>query len=337
MIEPKLTQVENTEIKRIFFLKTHKCASTTIQNILMRFGHQENLDFLLPNVKNYIGNPIHFNTNMVNDKYSPADGKFDMFVHHTRYSQEIKSVMRPGTVYITILREPKSLFESMYSFYHFEKKYKKNLIKFIYTSTKHTNRYFNRLGINQMMWDLGMVSDNFDNTKEITKHIQMVERDFSFVMIFEHLEASLVLLANLMKWPIERMAYLPHNTRNDTYKQKLSDNDLNQLDKINMADYMLYNRFVQKFKENINEYGLDKLKRGIGKLIAINKEMIEKCVKSITNKGYAQTISYELKESDQKMCKYIAINELKYTSFLRDIQYEKQRKYKSLDELMNNN
>ncbi|XP_025195365.1 galactosylceramide sulfotransferase-like [Melanaphis sacchari] len=332
-----------TEKKRIFFLKTHKCASSTVQNILMRFGHMENLDILLPTMNNYIGNPMHFNTSMVNNKYSTVDGKFDMFVHHTRYSQEVKSVMRSGTIYVTILREPTALFQSLYSFYHFDKKYKCNLTEFITnrlsnkSSANHIKRYNNKLGINQMNWDLGMVSDNFENIDMINKHINMIERDFDFVMIFEYLDASLVLLAHFMQWPLEKMAYLPINSRKSTYKQILSNDDVDRLQQINMADSMLYKRFLLKFKEIISKYGVEKLKKGIQRLMVINQEILEMCVQSVANKGYARTISYELKANTNATCKYIAMNELKYTSYLREIQYEKQKKYNELDKLMNNN
>lgn len=323
-------------------MKTHKCASSTVQNILMRFGHTENLDFLLPHVNNYIGNPIHFNTTMINDKYSTSDGKFDMFVHHTRYSQDVKSVMRSGTIYVTILREPTALFQSLYSFYHFDKKYKCNLTQFITnmflnkSSANQINRYSNKLGINQMNWDLGMDANDFENTDIINKHINMIERDFDFVMIFEYLDASLVLFAHFMQWPLEKMAYLPLNTRKNTYKQILSNDDIDRIKQVNMADNMLYIRFVQKFKEMINEYGLEKLKNEIKRLIAINQEILEICVQSVANNGYARTISYKLKANTNTMCKYIAMNELKYTSYLKEIQYERQNKYNALDKLMNN-
>lgn len=306
----------------------------------MRFGHNENLDFLLPKKFNYIGNPEHFNTSMISEKYSTEDGKFDMFVHHTRYSQEIKSVMRPGTIYVTILREPTALFQSIFSFYHFDEKYNCNLSQFITNRLlnksfeNHNIRYTKKLGINQMSWDLGMVMDDFENTDMINKHITMVERDFDFVMIFEYLDASLVLFADFMQWPLERMAYLPLNTRNNTYKQILSNNVVDGLKQVNMADNMLYIRFLLKFKKMINKYGMENLKKGIKSLMAINQEIIEMCVQSVTNKGYAKTISYKLKEKTNSICKYIAMNELKYTSYLREIHYERQKKYKALDELM---
>lgn len=310
----------------------------------MRFGQKENADFLLPTVNNYVGNPDHFNTSMVINKYSTTDGKFDMFVHHTRYSAEVKSVMRSNTFYVTVLREPTSLFQSMYSFYNFDKKYKTNLTTFININifdktsfAKSVPRYSKKLGINQMSWDLGMVPKDFDNVEIINKHIRMVEKEFDFIMIFEYLDASLVLFANLMQWPLERVAYLPINTRKNIDKQPLSKYEINQLKIVNMADNMLYNRFIHIFKEKIKAFGVEKLKKEIAKLMAINQEIKETCVQSITNNGYAKTISYKLKENTNTLCKYIGINELKYTSFLREIQYERQKRYKALDKLINNN
>ena len=44
-----------TRVKKIAFLKTHKCASSTVQNILMRFGVKYNLNFVLPSKANYLG------------------------------------------------------------------------------------------------------------------------------------------------------------------------------------------------------------------------------------------------------------------------------------------
>jgi len=164
----------------------------------------------------------------------------------------------------------------------------------------------------------------------------MIERDFDFVMIFEYLDASLVLLAHIMQWPLEKIAYLPLNTRNNTYKQILLNDDVDRLQKINMADNMLYKRFLLKFKKMVSKYGIEKLKKGIKRLMAINQEIIEMCVQSVVNKGYAGTISYKLKANTNAICKYIAMNELKYTSYLREIQYERQKKYNELDKLMNN-
>ncbi|XP_050421563.1 galactosylceramide sulfotransferase-like [Adelges cooleyi] len=330
--------VKETSIpkNRIFFLKTHKCASSTIQNILLRFGHQRNLDILLPSKHNYIGNPKPFQIDMVSKDFLTTDGKYDLFVHHTRYSQHVKSVMRPNTMFVTILREPSTLFESIYSFYHFDKKYHVNLSNVIGDPSilMNSTRYGHKLGINQMNWDLGMNPEHFENVEMINNYIEMVDRDFDLIMLFEHMEASLVLLAHLMQWPLEWVAYIPLNTRNKIFKKKLTEFDRVRLNQINKADYMLYNHFKDKFKTKIKEYGVDKMKKHIGELIGINQGIMDRCVLAKTDKGYGRTISYELKNNDT-FCQYYVILELKYTSLLRSIQYNRLNKIEALEKLLN--
>ena len=41
--------------RKIAFAKTHKTASSTVQNVLLRYGLANNLEFLLPPVNNYLG------------------------------------------------------------------------------------------------------------------------------------------------------------------------------------------------------------------------------------------------------------------------------------------
>ena len=50
---------------RIGFLKTHKCASSSVQNILMRFGQANKLNFALPTVGNYLGRYVSYSRAML--------------------------------------------------------------------------------------------------------------------------------------------------------------------------------------------------------------------------------------------------------------------------------
>ena len=45
---------------KIGFLKTHKCASSSIQNILFRFGLKNQLTFALPSTGNYLGRYVKY-------------------------------------------------------------------------------------------------------------------------------------------------------------------------------------------------------------------------------------------------------------------------------------
>jgi len=55
-------------------MKTHKCASTTVQNILMRYGLEQDLNFVLPLTGHYLGKTKSF------DRYEKFLLKPD-FVH----------------------------------------------------------------------------------------------------------------------------------------------------------------------------------------------------------------------------------------------------------------
>lgn len=52
MDEMKSTRKNCTTKSNIFFVKTHKTGSSTVQNVLMRFGASRDLDFAIP----YFGN-----------------------------------------------------------------------------------------------------------------------------------------------------------------------------------------------------------------------------------------------------------------------------------------
>ena len=44
--------------RKIAFAKTHKTASSTVQNVLLRYGLANSVEFLLPAAHNYLGNML---------------------------------------------------------------------------------------------------------------------------------------------------------------------------------------------------------------------------------------------------------------------------------------
>ena len=63
---------------KIIFLKTHKCASSTIQNILFRKALQNDLNVVMPPEGNYIGKYVPFNPRMIRQVCQMA--KLDPFL-----------------------------------------------------------------------------------------------------------------------------------------------------------------------------------------------------------------------------------------------------------------
>lgn len=110
--------------KYIVFLKTHKCASSSIQNIFSRYGYRRGLTFVLPAKGSYIGHPEPFNWSMVPDP-EKFGLHYNILTHHCRLNyDEIKRKFPDDVKLITIVRQPVELYESLFSFYSLHKFYK---------------------------------------------------------------------------------------------------------------------------------------------------------------------------------------------------------------------
>ncbi|XP_063606606.1 uncharacterized protein LOC134781343 [Penaeus indicus] len=131
----------------IAFLKTHKCASSAVQNILFRYGYAHGLRFALPDYGNYFGGAVTFDADMV--RLTPwYKLGVNIFAIHTKWDHEqVKSVMPNDTVYFSIVREPSELFESLYTYAEFEKFYKKSLEEFVESEDVDGDRFENICGI----------------------------------------------------------------------------------------------------------------------------------------------------------------------------------------------
>uniref|UniRef100_A0A1B6D0J8 Sulfotransferase domain-containing protein n=1 Tax=Clastoptera arizonana TaxID=38151 RepID=A0A1B6D0J8_9HEMI len=301
---------ESNERTDIFFLKAHKCASSTLQNIFLRFGYSRELDFVLPHNNNYIGSPQHFKKSMIVDDLTSSSGKYNIFTHHTRYSfEQMKAVMKEGAAFVTILRDPTTLFESIYSYYSLNKAFNlsfDDLLRNPYKIHKFNHRYLKKIGLNQMSFDLGMPEEFFNLDAKIQYYINKIDNEFELVMISEYIEASLVLLCDLMNWPLENVIFLKLNSRPDISKHILTDNDRDVIRKFNHADTMLYDYFLNKFRNQIKDYGEERMEENISKLIHLNNNFSYRCVDGINLKGYGHTKAYNLRHSDDWLCYYAA-------------------------------
>ena len=95
----------------VIFVKTHKTASSTIQNILFRFGTKHNLVFALPaHNGNRFNYPRPFNLDMV----KKIDAPVNIITNHLRASDELRKVNSKAKM-VTIVRSTASLYESTFS------------------------------------------------------------------------------------------------------------------------------------------------------------------------------------------------------------------------------
>lgn len=186
--------------------------------------------------------------------------------------------MEEDAAFVTIFRDPSYVFEALYYFYDFARPMQMGLKELIRSpkdwpkvKQKGTRKIY---GTNQMSWDLGF--DTIGNetrnsakndTKIVKEFIRKIDREFDLVMILEHMEASLVLLCDLMNWPLEHVVHLQLNKRSADRVTQLDPGDCHMVLKMNSIDERVYQYFLDKFWRLVRDYGVEKMKSQVGRYV----------------------------------------------------------------------
>jgi len=173
----------------IFFLKTHKAGSTTVQNVLLRYGEKNNATFALP--KQSAAHVFNYNVKFSNTMVRPSPtGKYNILCNHLHFHEPgVRQVMPADTKYIAIVRHPIDLFESIMSYYSndvraFQRVPGNNIQTRMKNFLDHPLKYYGfdsshyeRFAKNAMMWDFGFDND-VDDDDAIDEWIQYLDKTF---------------------------------------------------------------------------------------------------------------------------------------------------------------
>ena len=74
------------------------------------------------------------------------------------------------------------------------------------------------IGLNQQLFDMGVPAKKLFDANLAYKIASNVAQKFDLVLISEHFEESMVLMADLLCWPIEFVAGIKHNALPESKK-----------------------------------------------------------------------------------------------------------------------
>ncbi|KAK2860199.1 hypothetical protein Q7C36_004365 [Tachysurus vachellii] len=332
----------------IVFLKTHKTASSTVQNIFFRFAERNNLTVALPVTPcdHQFCYPRIFSKHFVHPYTMPPN----IVTSHMRFSHsELKRIMPNNTFYITILREPGAMFESLFSYYNqycdsFKRVPNGSLEAFLEKpwAYYHPEEKDSMYARNTLTFDLG--GDKDKPYKEVPTYAKRfaaeVENVFSLVMIAEHFDESLILMRHLLSWDLEDVLYIKQNMRMPLSRSNLSEAQLNKIREWNSIDAVLYDHFNVSLWRQLKELGLACVAREVKLLRHAQEEMVRGCyggrlpplrsAAEITNKDLrpwqpsskVTIVGYDLPESgmSQDKCLKMIMPEVQYTKRLLHTQ-----------------
>ena len=245
-----------TEIRHIGFLKVHKAGSSTMQNILFRFGLKRNLTFAIPNNSNY----FQLRTILP----VKQGGHYDILAFHAKLNfkkTDFDAILPEDKVNIAIIREPlRRMISAAYYYRNFGHRYLKTIPKdnFISELIANPDKYEPRtfsITRNSMAKDFGFSTTMKATEKgKIQKTLELLYKEFKLVLIVERFDESLVLMKRILGWKMSDILYIPSNTLkhplvNITNVQRKTHEETCFL------DYAIYSYFSKVFDVKVQREG----------------------------------------------------------------------------------
>ena len=321
------------QIIHIAFLKVHKAASSTVQNILYRYGVNRNLSFVLPYQSHYISQYANI-YNLILPPYDNSTKKYDILCNHAIFNfTKFSELMYDDAFYFAIVREPLDLFISaaLYYRYVWPTFYLTNLSSetFIHDLIVDPWQYehipiMSSRTFNYMAKDFGFKMDSIEDVMGVSdaivaSFISKLLQKFRFVMIVEFFDESLVMLKRYLNWSTKDILYIKNNEfspRSNRGKKVLqfpiTDEDKAVFRKRNRIDYAIYDAFMKEFLDRKKEQ--NDLDEEVEEFKTILKEVTAFCNTTLLNvdKIFPQTDWHSEFSLNADDCRWMSTNELPF-------------------------
>ncbi|KAM8881057.1 galactose-3-O-sulfotransferase 4 isoform 1-T1 [Synchiropus picturatus] len=302
----------------IMFLKTHKTASSTVLNMLYRFGEEHDLNFALP-LGYQLGYPLPFNAHRVKGYRGVKVVEFNIMANHMRFNKpEVEKVMPDDTFYFSIIREPVAMAESSFAYYKevapaFRKA--KGLGDFAddpikYYDPRLRNNHYAR---NLLWFDFGLDHNANFSTATAQRGETIIRQAFQLILVSEYFDQSMILLRHALCWPLDAVVSFSLNARQQKPRSlggmsgswvgkaaaaagvsvrgghaqgksppdlSLTEEQREKLRQWNALDWYLYTAFNQTFWEEIDRFGRANMEREVALLRARRLDLAQVCLRN---------------------------------------------------------
>nr|XP_033781224.1 galactose-3-O-sulfotransferase 4 isoform X2 [Geotrypetes seraphini] len=269
--------------EHIMFLKTHKTASSTILNILHRYGDHHNLTFALP-IRYQFGYPYLFHSRRVKGFSPDRKQNYHILCHHMRFNLlEVNKVMPKDSFFFSIIRDPVTMAESSFTYYKNASPAFKKVPSFevfvdnplMYYNPNKMNNHYAR---NMLSFDFGFDHNAQFNTTYAKRIVSNVERTFQLILFSEYFDESLVLLKEALCWELDDMVAFKLNFRSKDSVHTLSPQTVEKLKEWNALDWYLYMHFNRTFWQKVEQFGWERMREEVLQLQKKQQELMKECL-----------------------------------------------------------
>ncbi|XP_060070343.1 galactose-3-O-sulfotransferase 3-like [Ylistrum balloti] len=322
------------EKRHIAFVKVHKAASTTVQNIFLRFAMQKDLLVVMPHVPNFFYPNVISTYNTVTNRNilpAPRNRSYEILCCHVLYNRTaFERIMPQDTVYIGIVRDPFDHFKSILNYFRPKQVFEIDDAfpesRFLQDPEFYNNGSLSSFLDNSMAFEYGFPPNLFKtrNKTEIQQYIMKLEKEFQLIIVVERFDESMILMRRLLNWKIKDVLYMKHNVRRKGSGDFLfSPGDGYRHSRWDELDYSLYDHFFKRIQFQLREQGPD-IYEEVLYFRRLRRDIAFFC-QQIPGKDSTYTVTAS-RWNDAfvvtgKDCHYMTIPEISYINELRLKQY----------------
>ncbi|XP_064596761.1 galactose-3-O-sulfotransferase 2-like [Liolophura sinensis] len=243
----------------VFFLRVPKTGTSTSTFIFWRYAIRHNVSVLLPKPdkeETYSG--IEPNLHEVN---SPP---YEIVANQLIYNPVNFARFLPNdTAYIAQLRHPLKHLSSVIHYHghdYLQRLSQSDKVKeYLLNPMKYESKWNFGISLtnNPYAFYFGLDKRSLHNPVSIAAVLARAEKDFTAVLILERMDESLIMMKRTLCWRFEDIIYTVENV-NRAKPQILLDKSVQEKhEKWAVADYKIYNHFVKKLQNYIENGGKD--------------------------------------------------------------------------------
>ena len=343
-------------IRNFYLIKSYKAASSTLSNLLYRYGLKHGLSFVEPqdNTTNQIFPFSHLDTATRFPLIPSCDNIYNLSTIHCRFEgkEKLEKTMPVGTIIFASVRNPISQLQSSFNYLRFGDKLKKKGItfnRFIENPLKISRLYLgfpkeriilnkpkNLVFWNQQSQVFGLydfkipvgigrkeILGNEIYEKQIMKFLERVDKEVDFVFIAEHFMESIAIFREMFGLGYSDVAHFNINfSKKNNNVNELTKQQQDKIIEFNYIDWLLYQRMVDKF-EKINSTLRYDLSFEIDAIQRLNARIAKYCLKPNqyrTVQGeFCKMRLLDISETGKKdvCCQRIVVQEWKLNKILK--------------------
>ncbi|XP_078677870.1 galactosylceramide sulfotransferase-like [Branchiostoma floridae x Branchiostoma belcheri] len=255
-------------VTNFVFIKVHKTGSASTAVILIRFAYNHHMIMCYGNRGMRLTFPRTEIYKSSCARWKEFGDRFNFIVQHTVFNKTaMDRIMRPGTKYIGIMREPLSHFRSQFFFFKDPRRYGlrksrnplgaflDNPERYELKVTKNLTRSRER---NKQAFVMGFPPDllGTQDTRLMDNVIKQLDQWYTFVIINEYYDESLVMLRRKLCWGLFDILHSTKHVNKQHNRKKyvsLTNKQLQNHKRINTIDFRMYDFFNKTFWRSVEE------------------------------------------------------------------------------------